>query len=432
MQEALGWSKRHWPILACVALPVLAVPAAVWFALDWDKKVVAAAQARVDADMKELRNPNITYDLPGIKPTDSAVEWTGVPNKAAIEAFGAARTSRMESANAIVSAAVEFNKGQRKALVEGLFPEPPAGSQQAQREMARRFNREAQGELLRSINAGPPIATAEVLSRLNDRRGEFLQRLGGGAGGTAPTEQTLSAEQASALATELLGVRMDAYRGRAGQVLTYADVSVFVLPTIGGEATVPSMAECWEWQMQYWIQADLIAAIGAVNEPAKNTGVTGAAVKRIERIAVLPGVTGPGAVPEGGTPDPAAPAPLVEGTDFISSFTGRRSDPNMDVRKAELTVVVSNAQLPLLLSSISKTNLMTVTNVKLSAVDVSSDLSNGFYYGSDPVVRATLTIETVWLNEWLKALKPKTAGQGTNDPNAPQPGGGDWMPPLGG
>lgn len=409
MQTAMAWSKKNWLIVASVALPVLAVPAMVYFALSWNSSVVTAAQTRIDSDMKTIKTQTVTYKLPGIKPEDPSVDFTGAPNQVAIDAFKAARAARMAAANSIVSDAVAFNRGsgkdERKPLVEGLFPEPPAGNASLQREMARRFNREAQERLLKSINAQPPVAGEVILARLNTSRDDFLKRLG-------VADTALTPEQQAALQKQLVGVRMDAYASHASKVLTYGDIGVFVLPTFGGEASVPSLAECWEWQMQYWIQSDLIRAIGKANESAKNLGVTVAPVKRIDRIAVLP--AGDVAI------DPSTGQPMVaDGPDWTLSFTGRRSDSNMDVRKAEMTVVVAAGDLPKLIDAISQTNLMTVTSVRLAGVDLTAELSNGYFYGPVSVVRATLTIETVWLKEWINTYKPKDLSPGSTDPTMP-------------
>lgn len=418
MQTVMAWSKKNWLIVASVALPVLAVPAMVYFALSWNASVVTAAQTRIDSDMKTIKTQTVTYKLPGIKPEDPSVDFTGAPNQVAIDAFKAARAARMAAANAIVSDAVAFNRGtdkdERKPLVDGLFPEPPAGNASLQREMARRFNREAQERLLKSINAQPPVSGEVILARLNTSRDDFLKRLG-------VADTALTPDQQAALQKQLVGVRMDAYASHASKVLTYGDVSVFVLPNFGGEASVPSLAECWEWQMQYWIQQDLIRAIGKANEPAKNLGVTAAAVKRIDRLAVLPATE---------AIDPATGQPMVtDGPDWALSFTGRRSDSNMDVRKAELTVVVAAGDLPRLVDAISQTNLMTVTSVRLASVDLTAELSNGYFYGPVSVIRATLTIETVWLKEWINAYKPKDLTPGSSDPSMPSAPG---MPIKGG
>ena len=105
----------------------------------------------------------------------------------------------------------------------------------------------------------------------------------------------------------------------------------------------------------------------------------------------------------GATPGTLAPR------DFSRSISGRLA-PNgvYDVRPVTMTVVVSSAKLSDFLSAIERTNFMTVTDMDLEEVKVWDDLQKGYYYGPDHVVRATLTIETVWLRSWMSKYMPAT------------------------
>ncbi len=67
---------------------------------------------------------------------------------------------------------------------------------------------------------------------------------------------------------------------------------------------------------------------------------------------------------------------------------------------------VSSERLPKLIDQITKTNFMTVTNVTLEKADPWQDLERGFFYGNEPIVRATLTIETIWFRSWMVPMMP--------------------------
>ncbi|MCA9298308.1 MAG: hypothetical protein KDA28_04535, partial [Phycisphaerales bacterium] len=56
--------------------------------------------------------------------------------------------------------------------------------------------------------------------------------------------------------------------------------------------------------------------------------------------------------------------------------------------------------------AIGETNLMTVTGVRIREVDVWQHIQQGYYYGRDHVVEATLTIETTWLRKWTVPFMP--------------------------
>ncbi len=49
---------------------------------------------------------------------------------------------------------------------------------------------------------------------------------------------------------------------------------------------------------------------------------------------------------------------------------------------------------------------MTVTGVNIDKIDVLPELQMGYYYGSDPVVTTTLTVESLWLRDWTTRLMP--------------------------
>jgi hypothetical protein len=98
-------------------------------------------------------------------------------------------------------------------------------------------------------------------------------------------------------------------------------------------------------------------------------------------------------------------------TDASASVTGRVShDGNQlyDVRPVTLSLIVSSERLPEILDAISSTNFMSVIDLDVSRVDPWEDLKQGYYYGDEHVVRVDLTIETIWLRQWLKAYMPAT------------------------
>lgn len=433
VQSALEFVKKRWLPVACVGVPVLAVGGMVFASLSMNDSVKQQAQEKINADAKDFTQPNISYKLPGLTPSDAGVEYLGAPNSVTIERFRAARDRQMNQLGGVVAAAIEHNKAGKKPLVDGLFPDPPVGNQVLPRQMARAFNHQAHERLLKLMKAGTPADPTDVANRLRDRTTDFLQRLGPDGTDVA----RLTPEQSGELAADLLSTRMEAYRNAAQRFVVYATVDAFEIGVMPGDEAVPTMSQCWDWQMIYWVQEDLARAIALTNEPAVNLGVAAATVKRVERVTVLPGATVAAS-------DPNNPAPTVDQSqpDFTVSFTGRRSGPMYDVRKAELVVVVATKDLPRLVDAIGKTNLMTVLGVGLQSVDMGAELARGFYYGPDHVTRATLTVETVWLRGWTEALMPKDVkagigilppdgSGGSGDPGAP--GGAPPAPiPVGG
>jgi hypothetical protein len=71
-----------------------------------------------------------------------------------------------------------------------------------------------------------------------------------------------------------------------------------------------------------------------------------------------------------------------------------------------MELVVDTQRLPEVLDAICSYNFFTVTSMRLSAVDPFDDVQSGFFYGSAPVTKVSLTIETVWLREWTMQYMP--------------------------
>jgi hypothetical protein len=101
-----------------------------------------------------------------------------------------------------------------------------------------------------------------------------------------------------------------------------------------------------------------------------------------------------------------------------ATHTGRASEGAYDVRTVELTVVADSQRLPALFEALGRVNYMTVVGVELAPVDVWADLEQGYFYGDDHVVRATVTIETVWLRSWTLPLMPDRVRQAVGAPLA--------------
>lgn len=443
MNNFFSWLKANWLPVGMGVLGVGGFAAMIYFSLSWSESLTTDLQAKLDNDSKALdkRANQVTYRIDPVGAGEEAVERAYAPNARMIVWFQEQRAAKAAAAKSVVDGLMTFNKGVRAQpgqmfLVERLFPAPAEGERfQAPRALARAVANEVPGKLLAVVRGGMPPPADQMLAELNDRRAQKVGAL------VAPgqTEKELTDEQRREIARDLVGFRVRRYQDRADQIGVYADASIFSGFSVPpGE---PTLALCWDWQTAYWAAQDVMRAIAAANEPTRERGVPGAVVKRIEQLKVnpLPGLVttreggGPpgGALP-GGMNDPAAAAPPDPNAAPLNpseSITGRQSGPGTgnglyDVRKIDLTVIVSAADLPKLLDAIAKTNLMTVLDLDIAAVDPIEQLNQGFFYGTDPVVRATLNVESLWLREWTTPVMPPEvkAALGVPAPGATPPG----------
>ncbi len=467
----LDWCKKNWFIVACGAVVLATIPTAYFFSDTWNKKIKTTQSEKSNKLLASITSADVVYSVPSPVPGGQAVELKHAPNRVLNDRFKAIKGELSKSIDDVAKRAEAFNRGvgpdaeaagrtEHKPLVDGLFPGPSEASVRAEleasggdafkalapekqaeqikerlREMLEPKLREMEDALLgkrgrpdpyaaflASINAGMPPAPDRVNDMLADlRRRERERVLAGSARQTTPEED-------AEITRRLTQARLGTYQAESRRFSVYADARS--LPASGGgwrgvasasafkenpELVNPKNLFLYQWDL--WILNDLGAAIRLVNAAdARPTDVERSVVKRVAQIAIAePTTLAPATDSMGMTPVPPAPAAApVPGTppplDMSVSITGRASSPAndvYDVRKAELTVVVSSKDLPRLIDAISRANTMTVIGVQLDEVKTPEDLAYGFWYGEQHVVKARLTVETVWLRSWMRGFMPR-------------------------
>lgn len=304
---------------------------------------------------------------------------------------------------------------------------------------ANRNHPDLYAAMVRQANAGEPPVAADVLVSVQDRVAREIERIGAAGRDLTPEEQLV----VSKLARE---TRMGRYQGATKGFSLYmsrgaigapgasnapgnsgtrpapgssSDSSLRPIASAEAFRAMPSLEndrDLFLYQWDLWMMSDVIAAVRMVNsEGGKPTTVDRSIVKRIDRLAAtsfaaleIPVDTSSSATTVPVTP--ATPGAEVK-PDYKVSITGRSTsmaNPDYDVRNVVLTAVVSSERLPALLDALSRVNFNTVLQVQLSDMDAKSDLEKGFYYGDEHVVRATITLETVWLRQWTAPLMPSS------------------------
>ncbi len=427
LKPVLEWLKSHWLIAVLGALVVGGVPAMIIASTGWNESQVQTLQKELTADAGELdlAKARVTYRVDAVGPQDKATELPHVPNEVLTKWFKERRVEKAQAARSVIDTAVKFNRGPRSGptpreelantfLVLGLFPQPAKQDEQIKpREMARAFAGDSVNRVLAIAKAGMPPDGAQLSSDLRDQR---TQQISGILPPDGKVDQ-LSKEQQDQIAAKLLAYRVKRYQDRAEKIGVYADASVFRLPPMPPPDQDPTLEMCWEWQTRHWVHEDLMRAVAYANKDSAGQGVPGAIVKRVELISVdpLPGLAGAvggativgAAATEGAAPGDPNAAP----TNPAVSITGRHSGPGTgnglyDVRTADVWVIASAKNLPKFLDALAATNFMTVIACDIEHVDPLEELRNGFFYGSDPVVRARLRVESLWLRQWTTPHMP--------------------------
>ena len=406
MKNLVPWLKQHWiiPVLMFVALAVL--PAAWYFADDMHTKDLAAFQERVkkDADSVTEATAKQAFSIPAVDGSGKVLERTYTINEATITRYGEIYTDVQSKIGGVSEKGIAFNKGDHKLLIDGLFPSTPDRNTAVNkgREFVER-NMQFHKMLLTGMKAGEPAKPEEISKQLADRQAAEEARV------KAELARDLDPKERAKLTEELLGLRLASLRKRAGEISVYADASIFEgVPTSIPEIA-PTPVQCWDMQEKAWIDQDICKAIALANAKAAG-GIPDSVVKRITKISIHPAAWSSGDQ----TPQPASfdagddKPPL----DFAASITGRVSGPGRknrwyDVRNVALEVVISSQRMPQFINALSATNFMTVLDLDLTRVESLTDLREGFDYGDEHVVRASILVETVWIRDWRKAAMPQ-------------------------
>ncbi|MCC6678669.1 MAG: hypothetical protein IT436_16165 [Phycisphaerales bacterium] len=442
MKKIWGWVKDHWVPVVCCALIVIALPLAFFFSQRWGSAVHSKQEKAAGDLLTKLTSASkVNYAVPSVVPGVPALEQTAEPNEQRTAFFKAQKDAIVGAASGVLSSAEKFNRRNHTLIMEDIFPDPERGQDidSLTLDFAERIvgrvsptgvvvRPSVYQKLFDSINAGPPADPVRLATMLEDRRLREIEKIKG-----PDTGRTLTKEEEAQLAKALVDARLAEYQRRARELSVYASMDSLPSTADAREGSwvprtmptsPPKVWECFAWQFDYWVIDDLLAAVGRANTgpDGRLTDVERSVVKRVEKIKLddagfyeKEGITQ--ARRGGGDEEPAAAEVVASETDevkpdFKESLTGRTAAPVnkangvYDIRRAEMTVIVSSARLPQLLSAISSTNFMTVLDCDMTEVSVWGDLAQGYYYGNEHVTRATLTIETVWLRSLTKPLMP--------------------------
>ena len=328
-------------------------------------------------------------------------------------------------------------KGAKKLVVEErLFPSPPrASAENLPVEIYRGLNK-AYSTMLDNAGAGAPPPSAELEDEIKRERSNYIQRdLNKG------TEGELDEGERYALREKLGETRLQLYNEAAEKVSFYASRSAFALPEDPFTTrTQHSLAEMYDWQWDLWVAQDVIAAIARANVGAngEKVPVTAAPVKRlIKLVASSPAVVDPKSSGSssgvgsgrsmggrtgarggsGGSPSSSAASgmPLGEpnisldvatSRDFASSITGRVSNDLYDVRDVEVTLVIETDRIPVFLDALAAENFISITDLSLRPADAFKAARGGYMFGSKPVSRVKLQLETIWFRKWTAPWMP--------------------------
>lgn len=430
--QILEWAKANLVILIFL-LVMIAAPIAMYFVAGGMNKRV---RDEVNSRAMKLSQMSVSVTLP---------QGDVVPTESLLQQYERVTKTLADDATAVQKRAVEFNRKARGVLKESVFPEPPFELREI---IPRQFHdrlTQAYGELLTEVRAGSPPSLESLREQLEGMRTRYIsQDLKKDPG--AP----LDPEEDARLKKMLSEARVGMYKQAAAGIGLYATADALFIPA-WNQARIPSPAEMFNWQWQYWAIDDVLRALASVNKDSSS--VADAPVKRVLGIVIndLPEVKGgdeSGAAPSqprlsGGFgsegADAQTPPPTDQGAaeampsaggaanpkapitrDYSTSLSGLVTNPLFDVLTVDFAIIVDTARLPEVLDAVSRYNFNTITNLRVESTDSFAATEQGFFYGKQPVSAVTLRMETVWLREWTKQFMPPATREALSiPPDAP-------------
>ncbi len=436
MKSFLDWAKSNLIVAILLILTILAIPAMIYFSGKWNASVRKSVEEEGQKGMRELSSISSTYEVPPVVPGAAAVTVSTPPNKATTEFVRNIRKSLTEQTEAVRGKAIESNQRGKSVLFQDepaadrVFPAPVSKSAELRiaKAMVKRWPAEHEA-LLEKFHVGQPPSPESLageLQRMRDRERNAIIE--------GRVEQTLTAEERETISEALQHARTQRYRDNASRFTVYGNMSMFEAVGDPSDGPLPTVETMWDWQHMLWIHSDILQAVLTANTDSRGTWtpVFQAPVKRILSIQIDPrdyvgGGSSSGALPGrddgmGGPGGQGASAPL--GQDYAAAHTGRAgwpgaTNPVYDVRDVTVELIVASDRVPDLLDAIARTNFMTVTDLDLEKADAYDALRQGFDYGTDHVVKATVQIETVWIHAWTKEFMPPAVRTALGVPEDP-------------
>lgn len=423
--------KKNAISIACGVVALIAIIAAFFPADGWVEQLQANLDARksVNSTLEGLNNKR--RHLPNLNPNATeAVELTSFPSETIIDAGQKATGQMKEVSGKLFETAVRINF--HPLLVPNSLPKPRDLQKLEFRgayAQAMKFLRDGQVAEVNipiSILGGIQPPTPDQISYAQSKLwvDKYAAKIVTINGTPANYDQILNDWTTEAL--KLPDVMKDQ---TAQQHKIYIMPGALTESTAVGGSGVPNEDDIWYAQLSLWIQQDIAGAIAATNANSER-GILSAPVKQLVQLnvpigqntggsagtgrfgAMPPGM--PGMMPGAGGEDPAAAAaagvvsdPAAQLTpNFINTPTGRVASGLYDVHDFVLTVDVEAAQLPLLINELTRDRYVAIHSVNMMPVDVNALTTGGFMYGGQPVVRAVLQGEILYLRKWTEAFMP--------------------------
>lgn len=415
MSFYLKWAKSNLVVVILFVVALVALPVGYIFSSGMSTTIREQVDEQVNKATGELRRINTTYDLPSFAIGGEEWSYTGAPNGALNDVYKARRSAIVEQIGGLKGWMESFNQRDLTPLIPELFPYPEGGESGTNNrvELSRRMVEEFPGalqEILKRAGVQSPPVPQEVLAQIQrTRQIEVNRRL------SDRVEQVLTDDELVEIEQTLIESRLAIYSARASEASFYGDSSIFDLARAADiySNSIPNRSQFqrifWQWQHTMWVYDRVLQALAQVNGGVGQSLVTGP-LKRVLSISVEP-------FPEEQTVSNPGDYGTTIQSDITTSFTGRvPANSIYDLRSVTVDLIVSAGGVNQLIDRIQSGNFIAVTDIDYSAYEAEGDLAQGYLYGSESLVRCTLTLQTVWIRSWYQEIVPPDVRAGMGLP----------------
>lgn len=433
----LQWVKANLLIVISIALMIILLPTGWFFSSKWNASIQEKASEAYNSEKRKLKSASeVEYSLPAVLDGEEGLTDNRAPNALVTNFYKKQMEQRKDQVAEVVNRGENFNRKGHAVPVSDLLPSPADASKL--RQQGFKLGQLVAGtpespsiyaKLLRSLNAGDAPNPETLKSSLEQFKKQQEDEFA-----ATSSDGRVSEEQSAMLAKSIVKRRLDEYANRAESIAFYCPLSAIQTPSkVTGFSHVPSRVPGYDsiteqavytWVWDYWVISDVLQGVTNANTDSSGVvlSVPDAPIKHVESIRVgefsVAAVenfddddsqpTGRGG--RGGRSDSRPSADPTKAVPF-KAYTNRNANvPGAlyDTRMVNMTVIASSEDLPVFFDALGKTNYMTVVDVDIEQVDVWDALNEGYFYGPDHVVRAHITIETVWLRSWTSDLMPES------------------------
>ena len=360
----------------------------------------AASQRRAKYEqLQGLITKSRTLPVVELNSTEAKpLEIFPIPN--AVKAGELVTKQLQEQSRQIGAMATAMNR--KEPLIPGIFPTPTDPQKFRYRD---RYEVYMTKDIPAMLNATTPPSEADVQkAREGLWRAKYADRI------IKVNDREVNREQVDRdYLEEVQGLLEELERQAAQKHRMYIEAEAINKNPHVASQTAPQTDELWYAQTALWVQTEVVQAIAGFNDrelkaiskdPADHN-IMNAPIKHLILLQVPQGVDqyiAKAATAEGATP--GAP-------DYDLSPTGRNSNSLYDVVKFNLVIKADARYVARMMHELGRGRFITIHKVNLTAVDNAVAKSDGFVYGSAPIVQVQITGESLLMREWTKPLVPE-------------------------